>query len=204
MTPGRSLRDVVPYVQFILRTRHSACIGHGTIKSCLHYHPAAQRGMPAPRTRRPDGALEGQRRPAPHLLRPAVQSSRRRVCTVGEILGGAWRTGGSTWRPVTGAACSSVPLPRRLAVTFVGDSHLREMMLGLCKLQSGKPRPACSTQPVVRIAVELPYSRAASQLGCQALCARLVSGLRAQAAVRAGRGGLRLPALGCDGAGSVE
>ena len=133
------------------------------------------------------------------------------MCTIGEILGvGAWRTGGAnggpTWGPVAGAACSKVPLPRRLAVTFVGDSHLREMMLGLCKLQSGKPRPACSTslQPVVRIAVELPYSGAASQLGCQALCARLVSGLRAQAAVRAGRGGLRLPALGCDGAGSVE
>ena len=129
------------------------------------------------------------------------------MCTIGEILGvGAWRTGGAngpTWHP--GAACSKVPLPRRLAVTFVGDSHLREMMLGLCKLQSGKPRPACSTSPLCELQWScLPYSRAASQLGCQALCARLVSGLRAQAAVRAGRGGLRLPALGCDGAGSVE
>ena len=68
------------------------------------------------------------------------------MCTTGEILGGAWRTGGangrSTWRPVAGAACSSVPLPRRLAVTFVGDSHMREMMLALCTLRGGKPRPA--------------------------------------------------------------
>ena len=75
------------------------------------------------------------------------------MCTIGEILGvGAWRTGGAngpTWHP--GAACSKVPLPRRLAVTFVGDSHLREMMLGLCKLQSGKPRPACSTSPLCEL-----------------------------------------------------
>lgn len=79
--------------------------------------------------------------------------ARARVCTIGEILGvGAWRTGGAngpTWHP--GAACSKVPLPRRLAVTFVGDSHLREMMLGLCKLQSGKPRPACSTSPLCEL-----------------------------------------------------
>ena len=85
--------------------------------------------------------------------KPLRLAAHRRMCTVGESLGGAWRTGGAngsrpTWRPVAGAACSSVPLPRRLAVTFVGDSHLREMMLGLCKLRRGTPRPACITGPL--------------------------------------------------------
>ena len=94
---------------------------------------------------------------AAYPLRPAVHSARTaRVCTIGEILGvGAWRTdganGGPTWRPVAGAACSMVPLPRRLSVTFVGDSHLREMMLGLCKLRRGLPRPACSTGPLCEL-----------------------------------------------------
>ena len=90
--------------------------------------------------------------------KPLRLAAHRRMCTVGESLGGAWRTGGAngsrpTWRPVASAACSSAPLPRRLAVTFVGDSHLREMMLGLCKLRRGKPRPGCIVGPLCELSL---------------------------------------------------